>query len=142
MPSSSYYNDKYKEKKKEIKKYDNNLEDLRKILNNFCNLYDEKDAVNNELSELKTYLNKAIRYNSVFNTNAESFESKKEKSVDSDTNLKQSKESIESEISRINNLRTKAISDRDYYYNKYEQKKQEESEARRKAVADFFDKLF
>lgn len=142
MANSSYYYDKYKAKKKEISKYDNNLEDLQKILNNFHNLYDEKDAVNTELSELRADLKQAIRYNREFNINADSFESKKEKSVDSDTYLKESKESIESEISRIKGLRTKAISDRDYYYNKYEQKKQEESEARRKAVADFFDKLF
>jgi len=124
-------------KKKEVVNYDDDLKDLKKILNNLSDsLSDEISVVNNVLDNLKNELNKAVRHNSSFTTKANELENKKQKAIYMDSYLGKSKYALEDEIARINSLRTQATSDRDYYYKKYLQKKDEE-----RAAEDLLKKL-
>lgn len=137
MASSSYYYSKYREKKKEVQNYDDNLKDLNKILDNLTyDLGDEISSVNIEINALISNLNNSVRHNLLFTTKAHAFEDEKEKSVDVDSRLGASKYALEEEIARINTLRNQAISDRDYYYRKYTEKKAEE-----RAAAELLKKI-
>lgn len=127
MASSSYYYNLYKQKKNAVRSYDDDIGDLRKALNNLTDtMNDEIRAVNNELEDLKSDLNKAIRHNAKFTSRANAVTSEKEKAVTADSNLSVAVRELEEEISRLGRLRTTAINDRDYYYRKYKEKKEEE----------------
>lgn len=135
MASSSYYYNLYKQKKSAVKSYDD-IGDLRKALNNLTDtMNDEIRAVNNELEDLKSDLNKAIRHNAKFTSRANAVTSEKEKAVTADPNLSVVVRELEEEISRLSGLRTTAINDRDYYYRKYKEKKEEERR-------ELLDKIF
>lgn len=136
MASSSYYYNLYKQKKSAVKSYDDDIGDLRKALNNLTDtMNDEIRAVNNELEDLKSDLNKAIRHNAKFTSRANVVTSEKEKAVTADPNLSVAVRELEEEISRLSGLRTTAINDRDYYYRKYKEKKEEERR-------ELLDKIF
>lgn len=136
MASSSYYYNLYKQKKNAVKSYDDDIGDLRKALSNLTDtMNDEIRAVNNELEDLKTDLNKSIRHNSKFTSCANAVTSEKEKSVTADQNLSVAVRELEEEISSLNGLRTTAINDREYYYQKYKGKKEEERR-------ELLDKIF
>lgn len=136
MASSSYYYNLYKQKKNAVKSYDGDLKDLQKALDNLTDtMYDEIRAVNNELDDLKSDLNKAIRHNAKFTSRANAVTSEKEKAVTADPHLSVAVRELEEEISRLSGLRTTAINDRDYYYRKYEEKKEEERR-------ELLDKIF
>lgn len=136
MASSSYYHNLYKQKKNVAKSYEDDIGDLRKALNNLTDtMNDEIRAVNNELEDLKSDLNKAIRHNSKFTSRANAVTSEKEKAVTADPNLSVAVRELEEEISRLSGLRTTAINDRDYYYRKYKEKKEEERR-------ELLDKIF
>ena len=136
MASSSYYYNLYKQKKNAVKSYDDDIDDLRKALSNLTDtMNDEIRAVNNELEDLKADLNKSIRHNSKFTSRANAVTSEKEKAVTADTNLSVAVRELEEEISRLNGIRTTAINDREYYYQKYKGKKEEERR-------ELLDKIF
>lgn len=136
MASSSYYYDLYKQKKSAVKSYDGDLKDLQKALDNLTDtMYDEIRAVNNELEDLKSDLNKSIRHNSKFTSRANAVTAEKEKAVTADPHLSVAVRELQEEISRINGLRIQAITDRDHYYQKYKDKKEEERR-------EFLDKTF
>lgn len=127
MASSGYYYNLYKQKKNVAKSYEDDISDLRKALNNLTDtMNDEIRAVNNELEDLKSDLNKAVRHNAKFTSRANAVTSEKEKAVTADPNLSVAVRELEEEISRLNGLKTTAINDRDYYYRKYKEKKEEE----------------
>lgn len=136
MASSSYYYSLYRQKKNAVKSYDDDIGDLQKALNNLTDtMGDEIRAVNNELEDLKSDLNKAIRHNSKFTSRANAVTAEKEKTVTADSNLNVAVRELEEEISRLSGLKTTAINDRDYYYRKYKEKKEEERR-------EFLDKIF
>ena len=136
MASSSYYYNLYKQKKNAVKSYDDDIDDLRKALSNLTDtMNDEIRAVNNELEDLKADLNKSIRHNSKFTSRANAVTSEKEKAVTADPNLSVAVRELEEEMSRLNGLRTTAINDREYYYQKYKGKKEEERR-------ELLDKIF
>ena len=136
MASSSYYYNLYKQKKDAVKSYDGDLKDLQKALDNLTDtMSDEIRAINNELEDLKSDLNKSIRHNSKFTSRANAVTAEKEKTVTADTYLSIAVRELQEEISRINGLRSQAVTDRDYYYQKYKDKKEEERR-------ELLDKIF
>ena len=136
MASSSYYYNLYKQKKSAVKSYDDDISDLNNALNNLNDsMNDEIRAVNNELEDLKSDLNKAIRHNSIFTSRANSVTFEKEKVVTADPNLSVAVRELEEEISRLGGLRTTAVNDREFYYRRYKEKKEEERR-------ELFDKIF
>lgn len=96
---------------------------------------DEIRAINNELDDLKSDLNKSIRHNSKFTSRANAVTTEKEKTVTADPNLSVAVRELEEEIARINGLRNTAINDRDYYYREYKEKKEQERQ-------ELLDKIF
>lgn len=136
MANSSYYYNLYKQKKNAVKSYEDDIGDLHKALSNLTDtMGDEIRAVNNELEDLKSDLNKAIRHNAKFTSRANAVTSEKEKTVTADPHLSVAVRELEEEISRLNGLKTTAINDRDYYYRKYKEKKEEERR-------ELLDKIF
>lgn len=136
MASSSYYYNLYKQKKNAVRSYDGDLKDLRKALDNLTDtMSDEIRAINNELEDLKSDLNKSVRHNSKFTSRANAVTAEKEKTVTADPHLSIAVRELQEEISRINGLRSQAITDRDYYYQKYNDKKEEERR-------ELLDKIF
>lgn len=136
MASSSYYYNLYKQKKNAVRSYDGDLKDLRKALDNLTDtMGDEIRAINNELEDLKSDLNKSVRHNSKFTSRANAVTAEKEKTVTADPHLSIAVRELQEEISRINGLRSQAITDRDYYYQKYNDKKEEERR-------ELLDKIF
>lgn len=136
MLSSSYYYDRYKEKKKDVKSYDEDLKKLRKALDNLTGtMNDEIRAINTELEDLKSDLNKSIRHNSNFTSYANAVTEEKETTVSSDSYLSTAISELEEAISQIDRKRTQAITDRDDYYQKYQDEKENERR-------EFFDNLF
>lgn len=136
MAGSSYYYNLYKQKKSAVKSYDGDLKDLQKALDNLTDtMNDEIRAINNELEDLKSDLNKSVRHNSKFTSRANAVTAEKEKTVTADPHLSIAVRELQEEISRINRLRSQAITDRDYYYQKYKDKKEEERR-------ELLDKIF
>lgn len=136
MASSSYYYNLYKQKKSAVKSYDGDLKVLQKALDNLTDtMNDEIRAINNELEDLKSDLNKSVRHNSKFTSRANAVTAEKEKTVTADPHLSIAVRELQEEISRINGLRSQAITDRDYYYQKYKDKKEEERR-------ELLDKIF
>lgn len=136
MANSSYYYSLYKQKKSTINSYDDDLKDLRKALSNLIDTMNEEiKAINNELDELKSDLNNSIRHNSKFTSRANAVTTEKEKTVTADPNLSVAVRELEEEIARINGLRNTDINDRDYYYRKYKEKKEQE---RQELLSKFF----
>lgn len=136
MANSSYYYNLYKQKKSAVNSYDDDLKDLRKALSNLTDtMSDEIRAINNELDDLKSDLNKSIRHNSKFTSRANAITAEKEKTVTADPNLSVAVRELEEEIARVNGLRNTAINDRDYYYRKYKEKKEQERQ-------ELLDKIF
>ena len=136
MANSSYYYNLYKQKKSAVNSYDDDLKDLRKALSNLTDtMSDEIRAINNELDDLKSDLNKSIRHNSKFTSRANAVATEKEKTVTADPNLSVAVRELEEEIARVNGLRNTAINDRDYYYRKYKEKKEQERQ-------ELLDKIF
>ena len=136
MASSSYYYNLYKQKKKEVSSYDGDIKELNKVLSNLTDtMNDEIRAINAELDDLKSDLNKSIRHNATFTSRANGTTSEKEKAVTADSRLSRVVQEIEEEITRVNGLRTTAVNDRGYYWNQYERKKEEERQ-------EFLDKIF
>lgn len=136
MASSSYYYSLYKQKKNAVKSYDGDLKDLQKALDNLTDtMYDEIRNINNELEDLKSDLNKSVRHNSKFTSRANEVTAEKEKTVTADPHLSIAVRELQEEISRVNGLRSEAISDREYYYQKYKDKKEEERR-------ELLDKIF
>lgn len=127
MASSSYYYNLYKQKRNEANKYEEDLRDLRKILNKLTgSMGDEIRAVNNELDDLKEDLKDSVRHNDKFSQSVRSISSEKEKAVTKDRYLRVAVNELEDEISRVTGLKNQAVKDRDYYKRKYEEEKAEE----------------
>ncbi|MFS0675154.1 hypothetical protein [Ornithinibacillus sp. 179-J 7C1 HS] len=136
MASSSYYYNLYRKKKNEVDDYEDNIRDLRRILNHLnYDLYDEIWDVNFEYEDLTHDLKKGVRHNSYFTSQANTHLNKKEKNVSQDYDLSRTQDGLEDEISRLNQLLTQAIANRDYYYSKYKEKQAEER-------AEFLRNLF
>lgn len=127
MANSSYYYNVYKQKKNAVKSYDDDLKDLKKAFDNLTDtMYDEIHAVNNTLEELKNNLNNSVRHNSKFTSRANEVVFEKEKTVTADPNLSIAVRELQEEVSRIKALRSQAVSDRDDFYRRYKNKKDEE----------------
>lgn len=127
MANSSYYYNVYKQKKNAVKSYDDDLKELKKALDNLTDtMYDEIHAVNNTLEELKNNLNNSVRHNSKFTSRANEVAFEKEKTVTADPNLSIAVRELQEEVSRIKALRSQAVSDRDDFYRRYKNKKDEE----------------
>ena len=130
MADSSYYHNLYKEKKKDANKYEGNIKDLQKVLGNLSgDMNDEIRAVNNEIDDLKADLDKSVRHDAVFTKSANDIVAQKEEVISLDALLSVAVSELEEEIWRVTKLKDDAIRDRDYYWNKYEQKKAEERQA-------------
>ena len=130
MASSSYWYDRYKEKRDLVKDYEKQIKELNTILGNLQNnLYDEIQAVNNKTDDLKEDLAKAVRHNVKFTASKDSLGSKKEKAATADQYLARCAEAVEDEISSLSSRKSTAIYDRDEYYRKYETAKEEERQA-------------
>lgn len=135
MTNSSYYYSLYKQEKSAVNSYDDNLKDLRKVLNNLTDtMNDEIRAINNELNDLKSDLKKSIRHNSKFTSRANAVTTEKENNVAADPNLSIAVREIEEEIAHVSRLKNTAIHDRDYHYREYKEKKEQEHQ-------DFLDKF-
>lgn len=136
MANSSYYYNLYKQKRNAVKSYDGDLKELQKALDNLTDtMNDEIHAINNELEDLKGDLNKSIRHNSKFTSRANAVTTEKEKTVTADPHLSVAVQELQEEISRINSLRSQTVTERDNYYQKYKDKKEEERR-------EFLDKIF
>lgn len=136
MASSSYYYSLYKQKKDAVKSYEDDIGVLKKVSSNLTDtMGDEIRAVNNELEDLKSDLNKAIRHNASFTSRANAVTDEKEETVTADPHLSIAVRELEEEISRLDGLKTTAINERDYYYRKYKEKKEEERR-------ELLDKIF
>ena len=130
MANSSYYYDAYKREKRKVKDYQENLSELKDIRYNLRNtLTDEIRSVNTEIDDLRSDLKESVRHNSKFTSHVGDIYDEREKYVSSDSYLSTAIGELDDEITRINNLKDEAESDRDYYYRKYEQKKEEEYQA-------------
>jgi hypothetical protein len=117
----------YRKKRDEVDDYDDALRDLKRILESIAyDLPGEIMDVNFEFDGLKEDLLKGVRHNSLFTNRANGFENKKEKSVGLDRDMSTTQNALEDEVARVTNLRAQAISSRDYYYDKYQEKKSEE----------------
>lgn len=135
MEGSSYYNNLYKQQKKDVKEFSRNTEVLKKILNTLTrDFYDEQSDVNGELDDLKEELNKAVRHDAKFNILANESYLYKEKSTTADTYLDSVVVSLENEIASLNSKKASAEQNMDYYHLKYEEKKEEERQ-------QFFDSI-
>lgn len=133
MASSSDYYRWYKDEKKKVKDYDADLSDLWKIEGNMSNdLSDEISKINKEIDALQADLRKSVRHNEIFTKQIDQLED--EASVSLDANLQNADRELHEEITRVSGLKSTAISNRDYYYRMYEQKKAEESEARKEKL--------
>lgn len=127
MADSSYYYNRYKDRKNEVKMFDSQLTALRKALTNIADtMSDEINAINKELEDLKNDLNRSIRHNYLFTARANAITSNKEKGVSSDPVLGVAIKNLENEIIGIEHRRTNAANERDYYYQLYLNKKEEE----------------
>lgn len=136
MADSSYYYNLYKQKRDAVKSYDSDLKDLNKALSNLTDtMGDEIRAVNTELEDLKSDLNKGVRHNSSFTSRANAVTTEKEKAITADPLLSVAVRELQEEISRINGLKSTAVGDRDYYYRKYKEKEEQERQ-------EFWDKIF
>lgn len=127
MASSSYYYSKYKEKRNAVYSYNDDIKDLRRALSNLTDtMYDEAQAVNKELDILKANLKSSVKHNLTFTSFANGLVEEKEKSVYSDAYLSSVITDLEDEISRLSSLKRSAENSRDYYYQLYKEKKEEE----------------
>lgn len=130
MASSSYYYNLYKQKMATVTTLENAIGNLRTIFSNLNdNLYNGIQAVNNEFDNLKSDLNKAVRHNSTFTSCANAFDSLREKSVAADSSLRKVSDELQEEITRVSNQKNQAIRDKEYYYNMYVTKKEQERRA-------------
>lgn len=125
MASSGYYYNLYKSYRDSTKTYESNLRKLNdyhnKVINNFN---DDVRYVNDEVDDLLEKLEIAVRYSSGFDTNVTSIE--KEPQVSEDTYMSSVITELSEEITRVTNLMNQHAGNRDYYYEKYKEKKEEE----------------
>ena len=136
MADSGYYYNLYRQKRNAVNSYEEDIKDINKALSNLTDkMYDEIRAINNELDDLKEDLKKSVRHNAKFTSRANAFGVEKEKTVTADPILSVAVRELQEEISRLTSLKNQAIQDRDYYYWKYKEKKEEERK-------EFFDKIF
>lgn len=136
MADSGYYYNLYRQKRSAVNSYEGDIKDINKALSNLTDkMYDEIRAINNELDDLKEDLKKAVRHNAKFTSRANAFGTEKEKTVTADPFLSVAVRELQEEISRLTSLKNQAVQDRDYYYRKYKEKKEEERK-------EFFDKIF
>lgn len=130
MPSSKYYNQKYKQYKEEAKNLGKNETALNKILSNLRDTFDDEVRnVNNEYEDLKSDLKKAVRHDSTFMVAADSLPGKKERKTNSDSKLYSAISSLESELQSVQQKKTTAESNRDTNKQNYDNKKREERDA-------------
>lgn len=136
MASSRYYHDIYKRKCSLVESCDDDLSVIQNVLEDiFEDMDDEISAVNREIDDLKSDLDKSVRHNSKFTASANLVMMEKEKGVTVDANLSIVVHELQDEISRIKAVRSKAVRERDAYYQKYKDKKAEESQ-------EFLDNIF
>lgn len=136
MANSSYYYNLYKQKRDTVRSYEGDLGNLNKALDNLTDtMGDEIRAVNSELENLKSDLNKGVRHNSRFTSSANAVTAEKEKAVTADSLLSVAVRELQEEISRVNGQKITAVNDRDYYYRKYKEKKEQERQ-------ELLDKIF
>lgn len=135
MASASYYKRLYKEAKAEEEKYKDYKEDLQDIKNGIVNnLPEEISDVNEKISELVEALTGAVRHGTTFTSNLESISEQKEGAVDScaiktDSSLSSILSSLNREITSLGGKQETARNNKDYYYDKYEEAKEQEENA-------------
>lgn len=127
MEKSKYYRDQCKAYEKEANKYGKNIDELQKIKNMLLNqFYDEQSNVNKELNDLKSDLNKAVRYDSGFSAKISQCEWHKEKVSTADSNLKNAINALENEIATLGGKKMTAEQNYNTQLNNYNTAKQEE----------------
>ncbi len=127
MANSGYWHDLYKQKRDLVIRCEKQIKELNKICNSITDeMWDEIREVNNEIDDLKEDLNKAVRENHRFTSSASSIISEKEKATTADQNLRTSVNELQDELGRLENIKKQAESDRDRFYDKYREEKQNE----------------
>ena len=127
MANSSYYYNLYKEYKSKAEDYGKNIKSLQSIRDNLSSdFYDEQRNVNTELEDLKDYLEKSVRHDSLFKKVVNLNDDFKETTSGADDDLKNVFTQLDEEITSLNNKKSSAESSRDYYYDKYEEEKDKE----------------
>lgn len=127
MADSSYYYNRYREKKREVEKYEKALRELRVIERNLVNEQNnEIDAVNREIMELGADLQQSVQENAVFLHAVSKVYEEIEHGTLGDRHLSGAVSAIQGEIWSVDSKKSQAIADRDYYWRKYQEAKEEE----------------
>lgn len=136
---SSYYNDLYKQYKKEADGYQKDIRMLTDIRDRISGDFrDEQNSVNKELSDLRSDLEKAVRHDAVFSSNASGCETFREKSASSDRYLAETLTALENEIAALNGKKAEAERNQSDSYSQYQTKKEEERREAMAALANLF----
>ncbi len=136
---SSYYNDLYKQYKKEADGYQKDIRILTDIRDRISGDFrDEQNSVNKELSDLRSDLEKAVRHDAVFSANASGCETFREKSASSDRYLAETLNALENEIAALNGKKAEAERNQSDSYSQYQTKKEEERREAMAALANLF----
>ena len=134
MASSGYYYGMYISYDGKAKNYAKQISSVQSILNSLSNtMGDEVNAINNEISALKSDLEKAVRHNAIFTTETDDFEARKECASTSDGYLSAAIEELGEEITRLTRLKDDASTMSSNYYSDYWDAKAAEEEAARQA---------
>ena len=129
MADSKYYYRRYKEKFEEVKKYERALKELRDIERNLVSEQNnEINDVNRKIHELGNNLANSIQDNQVFSSSIRIVYEDIESSPSGDRVLSGAVRAIQSEMSDVNGKMNEAIRDRDYYWKKYREAKDEEQQ--------------
>ena len=127
MASSSEYYNLYKQKKSEVKNLGNDIKDLNKIINKIEQSFDDDIRnINNKINDLKSDMEKAINYNTTYANKVWEIDADKEKDVFSDGMMSNARNALVSEVNSLENKKSDAEWEKDHYYDKYLDKKEEE----------------
>ena len=129
MANSTYHYSQYQSYKSQAIGFGKNVKTLERIKNSLTSdFYDEQEAVNRKLNELKDDLKQAVRHDAKVDTIANDCELYKEKSTTADKNLNGAVVALENEIASLNSKKTTAEQNRDTQYQNYTTAKQAESQ--------------
>ncbi len=139
--SSSYYYDKYIEKKREAEQIERKIAYLSDVnldvTSSFTgDVHTVNQTIDDEMGEHKT----SVRHNAKYDLLSEKMDEMKPKYPYSDQHLQGISSGIESEISRLKNEKKQAEDDRDYYWREYKDALEREREEKRKARERAFEK--
>ena len=127
MANSGYYHDLYRQKKSEVGAYKDDLKNLRRAYEELTdNSYQRIAGINSKLESLQDDLYSGIRHETRFTVRANELTTRKESGVTADGTMRTVLSTLEEEIARLENLKTRAELDKDRFYQTYKEKKAEE----------------